>query len=82
MIRLEQPWCSKGQGFRRCHQSGCPLRDLHPQVVRRGPRAGIQFSRRPAGGVQSLYREPASCRMGHASGHVRRRRPVRRLSES
>src|ERR1700730_1667637 len=24
-----------------------PLRDLHPQIVRRGPRAGIQFSRRP-----------------------------------
>jgi hypothetical protein len=21
MIRLEQPWCSKGQRFRRCHQS-------------------------------------------------------------
>src|SRR6202030_842557 len=29
-----------------------PLRDLHSQVVRRGARAGIQFSRRPAGGAR------------------------------
>src|SRR6202035_2063593 len=60
------------------HRPSCPLRDLHPQIVRRGPRAGIQFSRCPAGSVRGLYREPASCRMGRACGHVRRRRPVRR----
>src|ERR1700736_833541 len=43
-----------------------PLRDLHPKIVRRGPRAGIQFSRRPAGGVRGLHREPASCRLDRA----------------
>jgi hypothetical protein len=43
-----------------------PLRDLHPQIVRRGPRAGIQFSRRPAGSVRGLHREPASCRLDRA----------------
>src|SRR3977135_374586 len=48
----------------------CALRDLHPQIVRRWPRAGIQFSRRPAGGVRGLYREPTSCRMGRTCRHV------------
>ena len=37
-----------------------PLRDLHPQIVRQGPRAGIQFSRRPAGTSSPPAAQPPS----------------------
>ncbi len=35
-----------------------PLRDLHPQVLRRGAGAGLQFARCPARGLRRLHRQP------------------------
>src|SRR4029077_11249455 len=55
-----------GEGGSRTNRVHHPLRDLHPKIVRRGPRAGIQFSRRPAGGVRGLHREPTSCPLDRA----------------
>ncbi len=42
-----------------------------------GLEAGIQLSRRPAGGVRGLYREPASCRMDHPLSCTSLKQPVR-----
>ena len=44
-----------------------PLRHLHPQVHRRGPRDGVQLPRRPARGGARLHRRARSTRAGCSS---------------
>ena len=48
--RRDEPTRGQAQG---------PLRGLHPQVQRGGPRAGLQQPRRPARGLRCLHRQPA-----------------------
>ena len=55
-----------------------PLRDLHPQVDRGRPRAGIQLARRPARGRRGVHHEPAARGLAVPAEPVRRRRLHRR----
>src|SRR6266403_1537101 len=41
-----------------------PLCDLHPQIVRGGARAGIQFAAGAARSLRGLHQQPASRRLG------------------
>ena len=43
---------------------GHPLCDLHPQVDRGGPGAGVQLARRPARGRRGVHQEPAARGLG------------------
>ena len=46
----------------------CPLCDLHPKIVRGGPRTGVQFAAGAARSLRGLHQQPASRRLGLLAG--------------
>ena len=54
------------------------LRDLHPQILRGGARAGIQFAAGAARGLRGLHQQPTTRRLGVPARGLRRRRVLRR----
>ena len=68
-------WTEGGAGWPRL--SPPALRDLHPQVLRGGPRAGLQLPRCPARGLRGLHPQPGRGGMDAHPHPLRRRRLLR-----
>ena len=60
------------------HMTAAALRDLHPEVFRGGPRAGLQLPRRPAGGLRGLHSQPGRRGLEARQDPLRRRRGLGR----
>ena len=54
------------------------LRGLYPEVLRRGPGAGLQLAACPARGLRSVHQKPAGRRVEANQDGLRRWRPFRR----